>query len=167
MKPSTLASRMFSCESLGSAWTIASIAFCICGDGETFSNIDGIAFSSSPPGNNDESNADAASVLAIHRGLQYLGLRTFSDSVYSHLAEVNLLCVGAQRISSVSKKIFSNLFLSKSLEIVRVAVNAASRLVQLENCCSVRFAYFMTIEPSEHIAIQTFGTQDNQNIDCD
>ena len=59
-KPRTLASRMFSWVSFGSACTIAIIEFCICGDGSTLSKIIGANDSSaSPPGRSEVSNAEA------------------------------------------------------------------------------------------------------------
>ena len=87
-KPMTLASRIFSCESLGSACTMARIAFCICGEGSILSKIGGLDEPSvSSPGRKESRNGLAVKESVGCQNLESKRL-TLRKSIDTQLTEV-------------------------------------------------------------------------------
>ena len=101
----------------------------------------------------------------LKRRKQGFGL-TLSIAIYDDLMEVYLLGMWTEGISNIAEEIFPGLGLSGLLGVLRIAIYTAARFVELDDGHRVAKANCMSGEASGHVAIQSFRTEDNQDVDC-
>lgn len=73
----------------------------------------------------------------------------------------------AQSAVGVAEEIFPHLCLTVLALELRVSVDAAAGFVEFEDRDGFVCAGVLAVEAPEHIAVETFGTEDYEDVDCE
>lgn len=71
-----------------------------------------------------------------------------------------------QRALGVAKEVLPNLCLSELLQVGFIPIDAATGLVELDDGYDLACAGFLSIESSEHVAVESLGTKHDYYADC-
>ena len=91
---------------------------------------------------------------------------TFGDFEDGHLAEIQLLGVRTESVFGITKEVFPDLRLSEFIHVPFVPINAATRLIKLNDRHWRTGGSLLPVVPSQHITVQPLGSENDQYVDC-